>query len=130
MTTTTETEAGERIDHAALALELIEGSQAEQDMQAAALILAEAQVQATLAVAEQQRIANLIAWTTANGEEPTDAAIDEIDRGLGGQSERHAGWVLAPDGEEFRPGECQGHAQCPAEDHIEGCFATARETGR
>lgn len=32
-------------------------------------------------------------------------------------------WVTAPDGEEFRVGECQGHDACPVETHEHGCFA-------
>lgn len=32
-------------------------------------------------------------------------------------------WVTAPDGEEFRVGGCQGHAECPVEVHEHGCFA-------
>lgn len=34
-----------------------------------------------------------------------------------------AEWVTAPDGEEFRVGECQGHKACPVERHEHGCFA-------
>jgi hypothetical protein len=32
-------------------------------------------------------------------------------------------WVTAPDGEEFRVGQCQGHAACPVERHEHGCYA-------
>jgi len=34
-----------------------------------------------------------------------------------------AEWVTAPDGEEFRVGQCQGHAACPVERHEHGCYA-------
>lgn len=37
---------------------------------------------AALAGVEQQRLANVIAWTTTNGSEPTESTIDEINRGL------------------------------------------------
>lgn len=33
------------------------------------------------------------------------------------------------DGPEFQPGECQGHDECPAPQHVEGCFATAPRGG-
>ena len=32
-------------------------------------------------------------------------------------------WVTAPDGEEFRVGQCQGHAECPVKTHEHGCSA-------
>lgn len=32
-------------------------------------------------------------------------------------------WVTAPDGEEFRVGQCQGHAECPVKTHEHGCYA-------
>lgn len=32
-------------------------------------------------------------------------------------------WLTAPDGEEFRVGQCQGHAECPVATHEHGCFA-------
>ncbi|AXA95439.1 hypothetical protein [Microbacterium sp. PM5] len=34
-----------------------------------------------------------------------------------------AEWVTAPDGEEFRVGQCQGHAACPVERNEHGCYA-------
>ena len=37
---------------------------------------------AALAGVEQQRLANVIAWTTTNRSEPTESTIDEINRGL------------------------------------------------
>ncbi len=39
------------------------------------------------------------------------------------EAHRPDSWVTAPDGEEFRVGECQGHAECPVERHEHGCFA-------
>lgn len=42
-----------------------------------------AQVHATLALVEQQRIANLIAWTTANGTEPLKPEAKRITEALG-----------------------------------------------
>lgn len=45
--------------------------------------LAEAQVHATLYLAEQQRIANIIAWTTSDGYRPSPHVQDEITKGLG-----------------------------------------------
>ena len=42
-----------------------------------------AQAEATLALAEQQRIANLIAWGTANGTEPDWDLTAEIKEALG-----------------------------------------------
>lgn len=44
----------------------------------ATLALAEA----TLALVEQQRIANLIAFTTANGGEPSETTAEEIGKGV------------------------------------------------
>lgn len=34
-----------------------------------------------------------------------------------------AEWVTAPDGEQFRAGECQGHATCNVRVHEHGCYA-------
>lgn len=45
--------------------------------------IAHAQVHATLALVEQQRIANLIAWTTAPGYAPNSAADAAIAEALG-----------------------------------------------
>lgn len=45
--------------------------------------IAAAHVHATLALAEQQRIANVIAWTTANGTEPTEETACKIAEALG-----------------------------------------------
>lgn len=42
-----------------------------------------AQAHATLYLAEQQRIANLIAWTTANGTEPNPETAKIIAKGMG-----------------------------------------------
>lgn len=42
-----------------------------------------AQAEATLALVEQQRIANVIAWTTANGTEPVKLVADDIAAALG-----------------------------------------------
>lgn len=78
----------DRIDHAAESQKIWdhvgEGFISEEGWTEATAIMGvlDALRHATLALVEQQRIANLIAWTTANGDEPTDAAINEIDKGL------------------------------------------------
>lgn len=46
-------------------------------------LLLDAQVHATLALVEQQRLANLIAWATANGHEPIESVKKTIREGLG-----------------------------------------------
>ena len=49
-----------------------------------ALVIAQvATAEAILALVEQQRIANLIAFTTANGGEPSETTAEEIGKGLG-----------------------------------------------
>lgn len=79
----------ERIDHVAEALGLLEFERHESELgfeTADAQHLAnylEAKVHATLALVEQQRIANLIAWTTANGSEPNEVVSREIEEALG-----------------------------------------------
>ncbi|WP_313276811.1 hypothetical protein [Timonella senegalensis] len=57
----------------------IEGSTDATEIAGAIL----AQAHATLALAEQQRIANVIAWTTANGTEPTEETACKIAEALG-----------------------------------------------
>ena len=48
-----------------------------------ALVIAQvATAEAILALVEQQRIANLIAFTTANGGEPSETTAEEIGKGL------------------------------------------------
>ena len=51
----------ERIDHYAAAVEMLKDAQAAQDLSMVGIIAQGAQVHATLALVEQQRIANLIA---------------------------------------------------------------------
>lgn len=80
------------IDHAAEARKALNAAiEVPADVEAAAdpWLLA-AQVHATLALVEaqreaneHQRIANLIAWTTANGAEPTELVEAQITEGLG-----------------------------------------------
>lgn len=48
-----------------------------------ALVIAQvATAEAILALVEQQRIANLIAFTTANGGEPSETTAEEIGKGV------------------------------------------------
>ena len=51
----------ERIDHYAAAVEMLKDAQAAQDLSMVGIIAQGAHVHATLALVEQQRIANLIA---------------------------------------------------------------------
>ena len=44
---------------------------------------ADAQVAATLAQTEQLRLANVIAWTTGNGYNPSPAVLAAMEKGLG-----------------------------------------------
>lgn len=62
------------VDHAAEARELLENYAPDYTV---------AQVHATLALVEQQRLANLIAWTTRNGGTPLPEVADVIAERLG-----------------------------------------------
>ena len=57
----------ERIDHYAAAVEMLKDAQAAQDLSVVGIIAQGAQVHATLALVEQQRIANLIALGALDG---------------------------------------------------------------
>jgi hypothetical protein len=69
-----------RIDHAAEAWELIESAYSDDP---AVLDGIRAVAHATLALVEQQRIANLIAWTTRDGQTPIAEVRNIIAEGLG-----------------------------------------------
>lgn len=57
----------ERIDHAAAAVGMLKDAQQAQDLNLIWVIAQGAQVQATLALVEQQRVANLIALGALDG---------------------------------------------------------------
>lgn len=58
-------------------------------------------------------------WRCTHEHRTEEAARACATRELRGPAE----WVTAPDGEEFRVGQCQGHAACPVERHEHGCYA-------
>jgi len=57
----------ERIDHAAAAVGMLKDAQAAQDLSLIGIIAQGAQVHATLALVEQQRIANLLTLSELEG---------------------------------------------------------------
>lgn len=69
-------------NHASKAEQLVGLAIKVHDTEYALVIAQVATAEAIRALVEQQRIANLIAFTTANGSEPTESTIDEINRGL------------------------------------------------
>ena len=88
----------ERVDHAAEAVESLAAAKEWDTVPEAALLVADAQAHATLALVEQQRIANLIAlgmYTNADGSRLAQNAVatpnsehsvalnDDIREGLG-----------------------------------------------
>lgn len=72
----------ERIDYASEALRVLMLPTKFEDA-TEANALAYAQVHATLALVEQQRIANIIAFTIGAGYRTNQKTIDEIAKGLG-----------------------------------------------
>lgn len=76
----------ERIDHAAEAVRisgLAHDNQNQGNFNTAAIQMQRAQMHATLAVAEQQRLANIIAWTTNGDHRPLGEVADLITEGIG-----------------------------------------------
>ena len=68
----------ERIDHYAAAVGMLKDAQAAQDLSMVGIIAQGAQVHATLALVEQQRVANLIAlagYEHANGSRSYQYAV-------------------------------------------------------
>ena len=70
----------ERIDHAAAAVWMLKDAQAAQDLSIIGIISQGAQVHATLALVEQQRIANLIALGALDGMARCDACPHDVRR--------------------------------------------------
>lgn len=81
-------EDGRRVDHAAEARRALDGAEGhywDESPAQVALYLQKAQAEATLALVDQQRIANLIALGTSHEVEPRDAvsALMDARKGLG-----------------------------------------------
>lgn len=73
-----------RIDHATVARTILSNIEpVEMTNPETGNWLAKAQVSALLALVEQQRIANLIAWTTRDGQTPIAEVRNIIAEGLG-----------------------------------------------
>ena len=69
-------------NHASKAEKLVGLAMKTNDTANALSIAQVATAEAILALVEQQRIANLIAFTTANGGEPSETTAEEIGKGL------------------------------------------------
>ena len=69
-------------NHASKAEQLVGLAIKVHDTEYALVIAQVATAEATLALVEQQRIANLIAFTTANGGEPSETTAEEIGKGV------------------------------------------------
>lgn len=69
-------------NHASKAEQLVGLAIKVHDTEYALVIAQVATAEAILALVEQQRIANLIAFTTANGGEPSETTAEEIGKGV------------------------------------------------
>ena len=69
-------------NHASKAEKLVGLAMKTNDTEYALVIAQVATAEAILALVEQQRIANLIAFTTANGGEPSETTAEEIGKGV------------------------------------------------
>ena len=69
-------------NHASKAEKLVGLAMKTDDTEYALVIAQVATAEAILALVEQQRIANLIAFTTANGGEPSETTAEEIGKGV------------------------------------------------
>lgn len=69
-------------NHASKAEKLVGLAMKTNDTANALSIAQVATAEAILALVEQQRIANLIAFTTANGGEPSETTAEEIGKGV------------------------------------------------